>query len=57
MALEFKSGDFGCDRGEVVDPVKVVMLVNGSNVMPCDMLQVWSIWFGFPGKVENQDGE
>ncbi|KAL4588630.1 hypothetical protein LXL04_001522 [Taraxacum kok-saghyz] len=25
MALEFKSGDFGCGRGEVVDPVKVLI--------------------------------
>ncbi|KAL4560629.1 hypothetical protein LXL04_032782 [Taraxacum kok-saghyz] len=59
MALEFKSGGFGCGRGEVVDPVKVVMLVNVSSVMSCEMLQVWwktldviEVEIGCPVKVE-----
>jgi hypothetical protein len=64
MALEFKSGDFGCGRGEVVDPVKVVMLVNVSSVMPYEMLQVWwktldviEVEIGCPVKVEMVRGE
>ncbi|KAJ0586718.1 hypothetical protein HanIR_Chr04g0154941 [Helianthus annuus] len=43
MALEFKSVTLDLTRVRPSIPEKVVVLVNVSSVMPCEMLQVW--WF------------
>ncbi|KAF5789248.1 hypothetical protein HanXRQr2_Chr09g0368911 [Helianthus annuus] len=57
MALEFNRVALDVTGERSLIREKVVMLVNVSSVMPCDMLQAWCFLFGLNRDIGRDRGE